>query len=181
MIYDLSQINMMAKKILNKLTLIEKWITFTAFLVLVVVIFADVAIRELSGTGLHWSRQIGVYANLFVVMFGLGVASSEAAHLRPKFADHWLPVSWNPILERFQEGLMCLFCLLFSIVATQVVIETFNDDVQSIVLRIAIWPFQAIIPIAFFMTSIRHLIYTIYPNLRPVIPINDDNLLKENQ
>ena len=76
---------------------------------------------------------------------------------------------------------MCLFCLLFSIVATQVVIETFNDDVQSIVLRIAIWPFQAIIPVAFFMTSIRHLIYTIYPNLRPVIPINDGNFLKETQ
>ena len=171
----------MAKKILSRLTLIEKWMTFTAFLILVVVMFADVAIRELSGTGLHWSRQIGVYANLFVVMFGLGVASSESAHLRPKFADNWLPESWNPILERFQEGLMCLFCLVFSIVATQVVIETFNDDVQSMVLRIAIWPFQAIIPIAFFMTSIRHLIYTMYPNLRPVIPINNEDTLKEAQ
>ena len=171
----------MAKKILNRLTLIEKWMTFTAFLVLVVVMFADVAIRELSGTGLHWSRQIGVYANLCVVMFGLGVASSHSAHLRPKFADHWLPKSWNPILERFQEGLMCLFCLVFSIVATQVVIETFNDDVQSMVLRIAIWPFQAIIPIAFFMTSIRHLIYTMYPNLRPIIPIKNGDTIKERQ
>ena len=171
----------MAKKILSRLTLIEKWMTFTAFLILVVVMFADVAIRELSGTGLHWSRQIGVYANLFVVMFGLGVASSESAHLRPEFADNWLPESWNPILERFQEGLMCLFCLVFSIVATQVVIETFNDDVQSMVLRIAIWPFQAIIPIAFFMTSIRNLIYTMYPNLRPVIPINNGDTLKEAQ
>jgi len=76
---------------------------------------------------------------------------------------------------------MCLFCLVFSIVATQVVIETFNDDVQSMVLRIAIWPFQAIIPIAFFMTSIRHLIYTMYPNLRPVIPINNGDTLKEAQ
>ena len=165
----------MAKRILSRLTLIEKWMIFTAFLILVVVMFADVAIRELSGTGLHWSRQIGVYANLFVVMFGLGVASSESAHLRPKFADNWLPESWNPILERFQEGLMCLFCLVFSIVATQVVIETFNDDVQSMVLRIAIWPFQAISPIAFYMTSIMHLIYTMYPNLIPVIQINNED------
>ena len=63
---------------------------------------------------------------------------------------------------------MFVFCLLFSVVAAQVVIETFNDDVQSIVLRIAIWPFQAIIPLAFFLTSIRHLIYTFYPSLRPI-------------
>ena len=63
---------------------------------------------------------------------------------------------------------MFVFCLLFSIVAAQVVIETFNDNVQSIVLRIAIWPFQAIIPLAFFLTSVRHLIYTFYPSLRPI-------------
>ena len=158
----------MAEKILNKLTQFEKWITFGAFIILVTVMFADVALRELTGAGLHWSRQIGVYANLFVVMFGLGVASSEAAHLRPKFADNWLPKTWEPFLERCQEGLMFVFCLLFSIVAAQVVIETFDDNVQSIVLRIAIWPFQAIIPLAFFLTSIRHLIYTFYPSLRPI-------------
>ena len=64
----------MAEKILNKLTQFEKWITFGAFMILVTVMFADVALRELTGAGLHWSRQIGVYANLFVVMFGLGVA-----------------------------------------------------------------------------------------------------------
>jgi TRAP-type C4-dicarboxylate transport system permease small subunit len=157
-----------AEKILNKLTLFEKWITFCAFMILVTVMFSDVALRELTGTGLHWSRQIGVYANLFVVMFGLGIASSEAAHLRPKFTDNWLPKHWDPFLENCREGLMFVFCFLFSIVAAQVVIETFNDNVQSIVLRIAIWPFQAIIPLAFFLTSIRHLIYAFYPTLRPV-------------
>ena len=63
-----------------------------------------------------------------------------AAHLRPKFADNWLPKSLDPILNRIQEGLMCLFCILFSVIAFQVVIETFRDDVQSMVLRVAVWP-----------------------------------------
>ena len=62
---------------------------------------------------------------------------------------------------------MFLFCFVFSVIAFQVVTETFRDDVQSIVLRIAVWPFQMIIPAAFFLTSIRHLIYTINPNFRP--------------
>ena len=155
------------KLTLRYLDIIERNVTFLAFTVLVIVMFSDVAFREITGTGLHWSRQVGVYANLFVVMFGLGVASSEAAHLRPKFADNWLPKSLDPILNRIQEGLMFIFCLIFALIAFQVVVETFRDDVQSTVLRIAVWPFQMIIPTAFFLTSIRHLIYTINPSLRP--------------
>ena len=155
------------KQTLRYLNIFERNVTFLAFAALVIVMFSDVAFREITGTGLHWSRQVGVYANLFVVMFGLGVASSEAAHLRPKFADNWLPKSLDPILNRIQEGLMCLFCIMFSVIAFQVVIETFRDDVQSMVLRVAVWPFQMIIPTAFFLTSVRHLIYTINPDLRP--------------
>ena len=159
----------MIKKTLTVMTRFEKGITFVAFALLVIVMFTDVAIRELTGAGLHWSRQLGVYANLFVVMFGLGVASSEGAHLRPKFADTWLPKNWDPVLIRVQEGIMSFFCLCFTIIASQVVIETFHDDVQSVVLRIVIWPFQAVIPLAFFMTSIRHLLYTIDPKNRPKV------------
>ena len=62
---------------------------------------------------------------------------------------------------------MFLFCFAFALIAFQVVVETFRDDVQSMVLRIAVWPFQMIIPTAFLLTSIRHLIYAIKPNLRP--------------
>ena len=157
----------MIKQTLNLLTQFEKTVTFLAFLILVIVMFSDVAIREITGTGLHWSRQVGVYANLFVVMFGLGVASSEGAHLRPKFADSWLPKKLEPFLIRLQEGFMSIFCFVFAIIAFQVVAETFRDDVQSIVLRMAIWPFQMVIPVAFFIAAIRHSIYALYPAYRP--------------
>ncbi len=94
--------------------------------------------------------------------------------LRPKFADAWLPKNWDPVLIRVQEGIMSLFCLCFAIIASQVVIETFHDDVQSVVLRIVIWPFQAVIPLAFFMTSIRHFLYTIDPKNRPTVESSDE-------
>lgn len=48
----------MIKKALTVMTRFEKGITFIAFAVLVVVMFTDVAVRELTGTGLHWSRQL---------------------------------------------------------------------------------------------------------------------------
>lgn len=84
-----------ARTLLEWLHRAEQLITFAAFLVMIVVVFADVVSREVTGTGLHWARQAGVYANIFVVMFGIGIASAEGAHLRPRFADNWLPAQWK--------------------------------------------------------------------------------------
>ncbi len=100
-----------AQTALRRLLKAEQWISCVAFAVLVTVIFADVLSRELTGSGMHWARQVGVYANIFIVMAGFGLASASGAHLRPRFADGWLPVSWNAALIRLQEGVMALFCL----------------------------------------------------------------------
>ncbi len=69
----------------------ERPITFAAFLVLIVVLFADVITREVTGAGIIWARQIGVYANLLLTLVGIGIASAQGAHLRPRFADAWRP------------------------------------------------------------------------------------------
>jgi TRAP-type C4-dicarboxylate transport system permease small subunit len=146
---------------------VERTVTFTAFLLMVTVVFADVAARELTGTGLHWARQAGVYANLVVVMLGIGLAAAEAGHLRPRFADGWLPASWDPWLNRVSEGLMALFCLTFAAVAGGVVADSFAMGERSTVLRIVVWPFQAVIPLAFGLAAIRHALYGLYPALAP--------------
>ncbi|TDJ45082.1 MAG: TRAP transporter small permease [Gammaproteobacteria bacterium] len=156
-----------AERLLNRLARAERAITSTAFVVLVVVVFGDVASRELTGTGLHWARQAGVYANLFVVMFGLGVASAGGAHLRPRFADGWLPARFGPVLDRLQDAGMALFCVVFAGIAVAVVAESFELAERSVVLRVVIWPFQAVIPIAFTLAGLRHLAYAMFPELRP--------------
>jgi TRAP-type C4-dicarboxylate transport system permease small subunit len=145
-------------------------ITFVAFMILVFVVFADVAVREISGTGLHWARQIGVYANLGVVMLGMGLASADAAHLRPRFADAWLPEAWAPALETLGQWLMAAFCAAFAAVAGSVVADSLIMQERSAVLRIVVWPFQALIPLAFGLAAIRHALFALYPPLRPSVP-----------
>ena len=154
-------------RLLNGLGQAERAITTTAFVVLIGVVFADVVSRELTGTGLHWARQAGVYANLFVVMFGLGVASAGGAHLRPRFADGWLPARFNAVLDPLQDAGMAVFCVAFAGIAIAVVAESFVLADRSVVLRIVVWPFQAVIPIAFTLAGLRHLAYAIFPELRP--------------
>ena len=152
---------------LNGLLKVEKWISFVAFALLIAVIFADVVSRELTGSGMHWARQVGVYANIFIVMAGFGLASANGQHLRPRFADGWLPTNWNAALGRLQEVVMALFCVAFAALAFQVVTETYSMQERSVVLRVVVWPFQAVIPTAFAVAAVRHAIYALYPQQRP--------------
>ncbi len=145
----------------------EQVVTFSCFMLLIVVVFADVVMRELVGTGLHWARQVGVYANLFVIMFGIGLASAAGTHLRPRFADQWLPASWSDVLDRLQDGFMALFCAGFAVVATGIVYEGFVLSERSAVLGIVTWPFQAVLPLVFMVATFRHGAYALYPVLRP--------------
>jgi len=147
---------------------IERWLTLAGFTVLVLVVFGDVLYRELFGTGLHWARQTGVYANIVVIMFGMGLTSATGQHLRPRFADSWLPEAWDSFLNRCQDGGMALFCMAFAWFAGEVVADSFTLAEQSAVLGIYIWPFQAIIPLAFALSACRHAVYAYRDDLKPL-------------
>ena len=62
---------------------------------------------------------------------------------------------------------MALFCLVFAVVAFQVVTDTYIMQERSVVLRVVVWPFQAVIPAAFALAAVRHSIYALHPKLRP--------------
>jgi TRAP-type C4-dicarboxylate transport system permease small subunit len=156
-----------AERFLALLARVERLAAFLAFAVLVAVVFVDVLNREVTGTGLHWALQIGVYANFVVVMLGIGVASAGGAHLRPQFADRWLPISWEPVLVRLQEAVTGLFFLGFAIVSATVVAETRLLEERAPVLGNLIWPLQALIPAVFVLATLRHGFYVVWPALRP--------------
>lgn len=158
------------RALLARLARVERGITFAAFLVLIAVVFLDVLSRELTGSGLHWASQAGVYANVIVVMVGLGVASATGAHLRPRFADGWLPARFNGVLERLQELLMALFCAAVAWLGADIVLETWRLGEVSPVLGNPVWPVQLIVPLAFAVAALRHGLYALWPALRPLLP-----------
>jgi TRAP-type C4-dicarboxylate transport system permease small subunit len=156
-----------AERLLKLVARAERLVACLAFLVLIAVVFLDVVNRELSDTGLHWALQIGVYANFFVVMLGIGVASAGGAHLRPQFADRWLPRRFEPLVVRLQEVVTSLFFLGFALVGVAVVDETRVLGERAPVLGNLIWPLQGLIPVVFLLATIRHGLYAVWPGLRP--------------
>jgi TRAP-type C4-dicarboxylate transport system permease small subunit len=162
--------------LLNRLKRFEKLLAIIAFLVLVFVVFADVVSRELTGAGLYWASQVGVWANVLVVMAGFGLASADGAHLRPRFADNWLPQRWSPLLATLQHLCMALFCLGIGLLAARVVFDSWQLGEVSIDLYLPIWPVQMFLPAAFFAATLRNVLYAAFTDLRP----GDSNALAMN-
>ena len=159
-----------AENFLRLLRRAEQALCLVAFAVLATALFLDLTLRELAGNGLVWARQTGVYAGITVAMLGIGLASAAGEHLRPRFADRWLPRRWEPAVVRLAEFTTALVCLLFGILAGQMVAETAQLQEISTVLRIPVWPVQALIPLAFAIAFLRHLLYGCLPALRPQPP-----------
>ena len=158
----------LAGKLLKHLDRLERLLTIAAFIVLVLVVFADVVSREVQGAGLFWASQTGVWANVIVVMAGFGLASSAGAHLRPRFADQWLPVSWHATIETLQHIVMALFCLSLGLLASRVVAGSWQLGELSLDLFLPVWPIQLFLPLAFLAGTLRHGLYAFYPSLRPI-------------
>ena len=156
-----------AARLLSGVQVAEKWLAGAAFVVLVLVVFADVLSREFTGAGLYWVSQVAVWANVIVVMAGFGLASAEGAHLRPRFADLWLPARWGPALATLQHLCMALFSGAFGLLAARVVAGSWRLGEVSIDLFVPIWPVQIFLPLAFLTAALRHAIYAFVPELRP--------------
>lgn len=156
--------------LLGALHRLERAIVIVAFTGMVAVVFADVLAREVTGVGLYWARQVGVYFNIVVVLFGIGLASASGSHLRPRFADNWLPARWEPRITFIQHALFSAFCLAFAAVAADMVYTSVLLGERSEILRLPVWPIQAVIPLVFTIAAVRHGLYAIRPELRPLSP-----------
>jgi TRAP-type C4-dicarboxylate transport system permease small subunit len=154
-------------RLLRGLAEFERALTAGAFAVLAAVIFADVVWRRTTGSGIFWAREVGVYANIVLTIIGIGVASAEGAHLRPRFLDRVFPASWDGALTRTQETLTAVAFAALAVIATQVVVETVRLEDRSVVLRWLVWPVQTVLPLAFAIGALRHGLYAIWPGQRP--------------
>lgn len=155
-------------RLLAALRVFEVALTSAAFAVLVAVVFADVAWRWISGSGLIWAREVGVFANIVLTILGIGIASADGTHLRPRFFDRIFPAAWDGALTRLQELLTALGFAVLAWIAIAVVHETWQLEDRSIVLRWLVWPVQLVLPLAFVLGTLRHGIFAAFPPLRPM-------------
>jgi len=162
-----------AARLLRVLTRAEQSLGIAAFSALTLILVADVVSRELTGAGLVWARQLGAYANVLLTMAGIGLASAAGGHLRPRFADAWLPRELDPVIVRLQEAVTAIACAIFATVAALAIRDTWLLAERTSTPDLPIWPFQLAIPLAFALTAVRHACHAVWPALRPASPAGD--------
>jgi len=158
-----------AKRFLHYLKIFEQLMCFIAFIVMAGALMGDVLSREITGSGWFGAPQVGVVGMIVVAYIGIALASANGSHFRPRFADNIL-IKWDDTANRISEFGFALFCFFVAYIALSVTKESFELQDVTAVLRWPIWPIQSVIVIGFALVAIRHTIYGIFLELRPIPP-----------
>jgi TRAP-type C4-dicarboxylate transport system permease small subunit len=154
-----------AAALLKNISALERALTTLGFIAMTLILFADVVARELTHSGLITARQYGVYANIVVVMFGLGIASANDAHLRPRFVDNLMTSQFKAATEKLRQATTALFAWACAWLCAWITLESYQLYEVSALTNMPIAPFMAVMPCAFTLMAIRHSFYTVWPAL----------------
>lgn len=158
-----------AKAFLRYLKLFEQSLCFIAFLVMAGALMGDVLRREFTGSGWFGAPQVGVVGMIIVAYMGVSLASANGSHFRPRFADIVLR-RWDDLANRIGELGFAVFCYFLAYIAFSVAYESYELRDVSAVLRWPIWPVQGFIVLGFALVAVRHTLYGIFLELRPLPP-----------
>jgi TRAP-type C4-dicarboxylate transport system permease small subunit len=156
-----------ATAILRWLLRLEQAGTSLAFATMVCVLGWDIVGRELFSNGKIWATPIAVYCNVFIAFVGIGIASAGGAHLRPRFFDKLVPSALDKGFDRLTDFGFALFALGAGVLCWRITQESVQLAETDPVLQWQIWPFQLFLVLGFSIAVIRHLLYGVYPALRP--------------
>ncbi len=92
-----------AQQFLKWLKALEATICVIAFSAAAIALIADVLGREIFGSGIFGAQRFAVWATAISGLIGFALVTSEAGHLRPQFADKWLPRWLDPHIDRIAD------------------------------------------------------------------------------
>jgi TRAP-type C4-dicarboxylate transport system permease small subunit len=159
----------MAQHILTWLRRLEVVVCVIAFSTAALALIADVFARELLGNGIFGAQRVAVWGTAIAGLVGFALVTSEAGHLRPRFADKWLPRALDPYMDRIGDAVSALICIGLGVYAFDFVLNSHRLGERGMAIPIKVWPIQIILPWMFFSSAARHLIFVAHPQLRPAI------------
>ena len=152
-----------AQVFLTWLRRVEVAVCVTAFAAAALALIADVLARELLGNGIFGAQRFAVWATAIAGLVGFALVTSEAGHLRPQFADKWLPRALDPYMDRIGDAVSALICIGLGYYATDFVLNSIRLGERGMAIPIKVWPIQLILPWMFFSSALRHLVFTGFP------------------
>jgi len=153
--------------LLKTLSRLERWAAIAAFAVMTLALMADVVSRRLFQSGLTGAIEIAIFGMIALAMFGIGIATDHAAHLRPTVFDGLVPQRLRPGVARLADLLTGLFFVVLAGFAAWMVAESMMLGDRTAILRVPVWALQSMLLLAFLGNALRFLAYCADPSLRP--------------
>ena len=152
---------------------IESTVAALAYIIVAGLLLGEIVAREVFATTIWGSQRMAIYAAIYAGFLGLCLATAANSHLRPQFADKWWPARWDKGLNRLGDVLSAgLFIWLF-IVGLEYVTDSYEANEVAPVIRWELWWIQSVIIYAFLSSAVRHLVFAVRPDLKPVPDITE--------
>ena len=155
------------RRLLKWLWYVEATVCVVAFSVAAVALIADVLGREFFGDGIFGAQRVAVWATAIAGLVGFALVTAERGHLRPQFADGWIPARFNTHMDRFAELVSAAICIYLGTYAIEFVQSSAQLGERGLAIPILVWPIQIILPWMFFSSALRHIVFAIWLELRP--------------
>jgi C4-dicarboxylate transporter DctQ subunit len=127
---------------------------------MIVMAFAQIALRNFTGIGLPWSESLVRYLVLWVGFIGASLAAREGRHITIEVIKLRPTVSGRRYLAALSQFCAVLVCAVMTWAAVKFV----RDDAQigtRTFLDLPTWVLEAIIPATFAIMSLRFLLRAI--------------------
>jgi TRAP-type C4-dicarboxylate transport system permease small subunit len=136
---------------------LEKALMVLFLAVMVLLAFAQIALRNFMGIGLTWSESLVRYLVLWVGFIGASLAAREGRHITIEVINLRRSAAGKRYLAVFSQLCAVVVCAAMSWAAVKFV----RDDAQigsRTFLELPTWILETIIPAAFAIMSLRFLL-----------------------
>jgi len=131
------------------------------------ILILDIVMREVFSSSVWGATKMAVFGAIIAAFIGLILATATNTHLRPAFADYWVPRSWDRAMNRIADTISALLWCGFGVVGIQYLGTSIDSNDLAEVLYIPLWPIQLVLPYAFFSSALRHAVFAVWPDLKP--------------
>ncbi|MBY6029446.1 TRAP transporter small permease [Halomonas sp. DP8Y7-1] len=134
---------------------LENWLCQLLLVTFVVLLFAQILLRNLFSYSLPWADELATYAFVWFAYLGAVYAAKKSAHNRVtfqfRFLPRWVGLACGVLTDLIWVG----FNLVFIWLSYDFVFHRMNDFWKSQTLGVPMKVFYLILPLAFVLMTLR--------------------------
>ena len=135
---------------------VERNVVGYATLIMVLILFINVVLRNFFHGGLVWGNELSSYLNILAVYFAVSAGFKFGSHVGVSVVvDFVVPKKLRKAVSILTQLIILFFCIMVVYLAVRMSSTQFAGGQDSPVLSIPLWIIYGIVVLGMIMSSIR--------------------------